>query len=401
MGKTRLVDELRALALVRGVAVVRGQVVHDGGVALQEWIEVLRPLCLSTTLNSLEAGVLLKTLIADLPELLGREVPDAPPLDAQAAQQRLIRTIADILIRQDVPTLLLLEDAHWSMAESLALLRRVSAEVAERPLLILVSYRNDECADLPGKNPRKRGAAIGRLSSQHVEDLCASMLGDAARSPALVELLERESEGNTYFLIEGVRVLAEHAGSLDAIGQGTLPSSLFSGGMQAILRRRIERVPSRFRELLKVTAVAGRQINLAVAAQLEPQWESFLSDCATAAVLELHEEQWRFSHDNDRRAAGVPAAEPAEEHVFLAPHDALGPAGGAAGVEHVAVVGGAGPEIARSNRRHERSYSSEPATTTSCNAGERTASTWPSCRRRGTARRGRRRRTGSASSSAT
>ena len=45
-----------------------------------------------------------------------------------------------------------------------------------------------------------------------------------------------------------------------------------------------------------------------------------------------------------RRSHGVDAATEREEHVLVAPHDALGHAGGAAGVEDVAVVGGAGPK---------------------------------------------------------
>ena len=57
----------------------------------------------------------------------------------------------------------------------------------------------------------------------------------------------------------------------------------------------------------------------------------------------------------DRRAARVPAAERREEDVLLAPHDALGPAGRAAGVEHVVVVARAGAEVARRRTRpHER-----------------------------------------------
>ena len=56
----------------------------------------------------------------------------------------------------------------------------------------------------------------------------------------------------------------------------------------------------------------------------------------------------------DRRVAEVPAAERAEEDVLGAPHHALGHAGGAAGVEDVEVVGGAGPEVACRRRRRER-----------------------------------------------
>ena len=79
----------------------------------------------------------------------------------------------------------------------------------------------------------------------------------------------------------------------------------------------------------------------------------------------------------DRRPARVAAAEPAEEHVLLAPHHALGPAGRAAGVEHVAVVGGPGTEVARRRSRLDETFvgrASRPRPR-AVNAGERTAST--------------------------
>ena len=60
----------------------------------------------------------------------------------------------------------------------------------------------------------------------------------------------------------------------------------------------------------------------------------------------------------DRRAAGVPAAERAEEDVFLAPHDALRVAGRAAGVQDVVVVAGARAEVARRAIRTPRTVRS-------------------------------------------
>ena len=76
----------------------------------------------------------------------------------------------------------------------------------------------------------------------------------------------------------------------------------------------------------------------------------------------------------DRRAARVPAAERAEEDVLLAPHDALRPAGRAAGVEHVVVVGGAGAEVARGRARgSELARTRAGPSTSSANRTSRTA----------------------------
>jgi len=45
------------------------------------------------------------------------------------------------------------------------------------------------------------------------------MLGEAGRSADVLDLLERETEGNVFFIVEVVRALAEEAGGLFNIGR--------------------------------------------------------------------------------------------------------------------------------------------------------------------------------------
>ena len=83
LGKSRLVDEVRTLALVRGVSVVKGQASLEAKESYDLWLRPLRQLLLSTPLSDEEAGAL-KLLIPDLENLLERRVPDVE-LDPQAA----------------------------------------------------------------------------------------------------------------------------------------------------------------------------------------------------------------------------------------------------------------------------------------------------------------------------
>lgn len=301
IGKSRLLNELRALALVRGAQVVRGQAITGGGAAHKEWGEVMRSLCITTEIGSLEARVL-KSLVPDLPELLGRSIQDPPELDSNATMQRLFDTVLGLLLRQSVPTVIILEDLHWSSPESLMLLRRLTRDTSSTALLVLASYRNDERADLPQQLPGSHYMQLERLSSTQVAELAHSMLGSLGRDDQVLAILEKESEGNTFFLIEVVRALAEQSGGLEAIGREKLPQAVQTGGMQAILSRRLERVPQRFQELLQQAAVVGRQIDLAVMRQLDADSDAFLQACTNAAVLEVFEQQWRFSHDKLREA---------------------------------------------------------------------------------------------------
>ena len=58
-----------------------------------------------------------------------------------------------------------------------------------------------------------------------------------------LQLLQRETEGNTFFIVEVIRALAEEAGQLDLVSGMSLPRTIFAGGIQAVINRRLQRVP--------------------------------------------------------------------------------------------------------------------------------------------------------------
>lgn len=310
VGKSRLLDELRILALVKGAHVLRGQSVSEGGRPYRLWWEAARWLSLQSDLSPLEAQVL-KTLVPDIAALLGCEVDDPPELDPQATQDRLHTTLEQAFRRQKHLMVVLLEDIHWARSESLALLRRLTRDLDKVPLLIVASFRDDESPTLPQALPEMRLLKLERLDEASIAALSVSMLGVAGRRPQVIELLQRETEGNAFFMVEVVRALAEEVGQLDQIGTITLPERVFAGGMQVVIRRRLERVPESARPLLRIAAVAGRELSLELLHEIDPEThlDEWLTVCANAAVLDVQDGRWRFSHDHLREAllAGIPA----------------------------------------------------------------------------------------------
>src|SRR5690606_250399 len=53
VGKSRLVDELRIRALVKGTLVIRGQAIYEGGLPFEMWRPIVRRLLLSADLPDL------------------------------------------------------------------------------------------------------------------------------------------------------------------------------------------------------------------------------------------------------------------------------------------------------------------------------------------------------------
>lgn len=302
VGKSRLLDELRTRALVSGFLVLRGQAVAEGGMPFQMWREPLRRLALITELNDVDAGIL-KDLIPDIDLLQDRQIPDVAPVEGIAYQHRLLGTIANLFQKQQQPTLLLLEDLQWTK-ESLDVLKLLNGMTFDLPLLIVSTYRDDERPDLPQVLTGMQTLKLGRLASEHIAALSVSMLGEAGRQPHILKFLRQETEGNVFFLVEVVRALAEDAGSLDNIGRTMLPQTIAAGGIQTVIRRRLARVPDSGLSLLRLAAVAGRELDLNVLERVKDglELDEWLTTCANNAVLEVQDAEWRFSHNHLRKA---------------------------------------------------------------------------------------------------
>ncbi|RKH59283.1 serine/threonine-protein kinase PknK [Corallococcus llansteffanensis] len=302
VGKSRLLDEFRVRAMTRGIPVLRGQAVRAGGLPYHAWHEVLRALACLTELGDWEAS-LFKPLVPDLAEVLHRPVADAEPLATEAADQRLLLAVEDIFNRLPQTTVVLLEDLQWADSSTLSLLKRLARQASGTRLLLLVSYRDDERPKLPEELPGIQVLKLPRLSSAEIAQLSESMMGSPGREPRVLSLLERETEGNPFFLIEVIRSLAEVCGRLDHIGHDVpLPATAFVGGMRSIVERRLGMVPPRAREPLRLAAILGRDIHEELLHEAYPSLDvtGWLVECADTAVLEVTGNRWRFAHDKLR-----------------------------------------------------------------------------------------------------
>ncbi|MCL4263167.1 MAG: tetratricopeptide repeat protein [Anaerolineae bacterium] len=300
VGKSRLLHELVGAALVQGMLVLRGQSLREGGAPYTLWHTAVRRLLLAAPLDDLEAG-LLAAVVPGLERLLDRPIP-AVALDPPTFQKQLPITVTALFRRQRQPVLLLLEDLQWARPESLALLAELAAVATQLPLLILGAYRDDEVPDLPARLGDLPVLKIGRLQEAEIGQLCLAMLGEAGYSPTLLAYLQKESEGNAFFLVELVRTLAEAAGQLDQVSQVVLTPGLLTGGARQIVQQRLSHLTGPDRALLRQAAVLGREIDVPLLRTLFPSADvlGWLNRCAETGVLDVQEDRWRFAHDKLR-----------------------------------------------------------------------------------------------------
>jgi tetratricopeptide (TPR) repeat protein len=294
VGKSRLIDEIRTQAMVRGALVLRGQAISEAGGVYEVWQAVLQWLQLLKTEDH-------PTLDALMPGGTGQQL-NASIDYARTIQDRLLKLLLETLDKIEEPVLITLEDLHWAGEVSLSLLEKLSERLAERRVLVIGSYRDDEAPRVAERLSQLNSIKLERLSEEDLARLSEDMLGEPGTMPNVLDLLKTETEGNVYFLIEVVRALAEVAGGLDRIGLATLPESVFAGGIQQIIRRRISQVPMHARDLLYTAAAYGRHLNIDLLRRVAPdadidQWLLVVSE---AAVIDVADETWRFTHDRLR-----------------------------------------------------------------------------------------------------
>ncbi|HRF97631.1 MAG TPA: hypothetical protein PLZ51_20635, partial [Aggregatilineales bacterium] len=80
----------------------------------------------------------------------------------------------------------------------------------------------------------------------------------------------------------------------------TLSKRIFSGGIESIIKHRLDKLSRADYRLLELAAVMGREINLSAMAHFTSDTARWVLTCSDVAILEWFESTWRFSHDKFR-----------------------------------------------------------------------------------------------------
>jgi DNA-binding CsgD family transcriptional regulator len=282
IGKTRLVEELSALAAGQGALVAWGRVDDaDGAPPYWPWIELLGALLegcgrqLAREALAGDAGAL--TAILPAITQLVADVKPPPALEPAAARFRLHQAIVDVLQRISAqrPLVLVLDDMHWADISSLELVRFAATRLVAAPILLIVTYRSVDAGDTELLHDvlasLARLAALERieldgLSEAEVGLFMAQTIGVRPRRSAVAGVHER-TEGNPCFVGELARLLQSERlpASADAhplAGHGHDESAV-PIGVRDVVRRRLAPLPSETRDALLLGAVLGREFELA------------------------------------------------------------------------------------------------------------------------------------------
>lgn len=302
IGKSRLVDEVRIRAQVKGFRILRVQLDAKQNDLARIMAEGMLPLLFITPPTETEASIL-KPLLPQVDQLFTEGLQSIETLEGEAQQQRLLQVMLSILARQTEPILFIIEDLHWG--DEVEILRAFYLLTEDQPLVIIGTYRSDETPYMYGRFPLETHLIhLPRMSQSEIETLVVSMLGEAGRRQEVLSFIETQSEGNVFFMIDLIEALMEDNDRLEDIGRQTLPAKLITHGLKQSANRRLKRLPPEFHPMLYLAAVIGRRIDFALMEAIESDvhYGDWLTACVDAAVIDLDVESghWHFAHDTIR-----------------------------------------------------------------------------------------------------
>ncbi|MEA2474079.1 MAG: hypothetical protein QOE06_1994, partial [Thermoleophilaceae bacterium] len=273
VGKTTLVEMVAGDAERSGAMVAWGRCWEGGGApAYWPWVQAIRSLVRDMQTDELEACLgqgaahVAKIVPAVAERLPGLE--PAPDLEPERARFALFDAVAGFLqaASAERPLLIALDDLHAADRPSLLLLRFAARELRGCRVLVVGTYREVEARMDPSVG--ELIAAIAKdgrrlplrgLSEAQVERFIAATAGSAP-SPAVLRAVHEATEGNPFFVDEVVRLLSAEG----QLSSGSLPSGVrIPDEVRDAVRRRLEPLPDRAREVLSVAAVLGREFGVA------------------------------------------------------------------------------------------------------------------------------------------
>jgi DNA-binding CsgD family transcriptional regulator len=208
--------------------------------------------------------------------------------DTGALYRRLLAMLRDGQRRVWV-----IEDAHWADGATLDLVRFLTRRIGPLPLLLVVSYRDEE---LDAQHPLSVAlgdvascAAVHRIALEPLSREAVATL--ASGSDVNAERLHHLTGGNPFFVSEVLAV-----GS-DGIGRDTLPHSI----SEAVWGR-LARLSTAARQTAQAAAVCGLRVEPALVHQLCPEADAGLAECLDAGVLVAQGDAVGFRHELARRA---------------------------------------------------------------------------------------------------
>lgn len=341
IGKSRLVEDIRAYVYERNGLFIRGRCLnYENKFPYQPFKDAIDELVNKIIYRNKETTAReigrLKDALGDLSgivvnlnprlEKLFGETKELIPLEPERENQRSLLVLSDFfcnLTEQNQACVLFLDDLQWADESSLNLLIEILRKINHSNLLVLGTYRNNEIRaghkiEFMGKLADQNGYHLEIIELKpfdisKINQLIENILGEKNDSKELSEYILRKSNGNPFFAINIIRELVETKvirweGGLWKKEIQKLNEIPVSHSLIDIILRRIENLSEKQWELLARGAVIGREFEIELLYRLTSlskiEVVNMIDDFINLQLLERSSEHGRvlFVHDRIRDA---------------------------------------------------------------------------------------------------
>jgi predicted ATPase len=194
------------------------------------------------------------------------------------------------VLRSGPRWLWVVEDMHWADGATLDLLRFLGRRISGLPLLLVMTYRDDEVGT---RHPL--AAAIGDVATSAaitrigLAPLSRDAVAELAAGSGLNATdLHRLTGGNPFYVTEILGAGPDRDGLPHSVGEAVLG--------------RLARLPDAARDTAHAVAVCGPRASLALVRAICPQADDGVDECLRAGVLVTEDGVLGFRHELARRA---------------------------------------------------------------------------------------------------
>ncbi len=321
IGKSRLVAEVKTRAASEGFLVLQGACFQmDSSYPYAPLLDMLRTSAATNPLAGTPDAVFQEfaRLLPEL-QLSSKHEISIPLPDPEQEKRRLFATLTRFFKERtnQQPLLLVIEDLHWCDDISLEFLLSLARSSVALPLLLLVTYRNDEVqprlqrflAQLDRARLSQELQLVS-LTKSDVDAMLDAMLHlPDAEQDSMLDLIYPLTEGNPFFVEEVLTSLVSR-GELVSDDSGwhyraypdqrskrlPVPRSV-----QEAVQQRTAYLSNEAKRLLSLAAVAGRRFDFVVLQQVmhcdEEQLLLLMKELVSIQfVQEISAEQFVFRH---------------------------------------------------------------------------------------------------------
>ncbi|MEM3445222.1 MAG: tetratricopeptide repeat protein [Thermoplasmata archaeon] len=242
--------------------------------------------------------------------------------DARIRQANLFENVARGLQRkaEQKPVLIFIDDLQWCDPSSLALLHYIARNTRKTAVLILGTYRSEEVLTTDEGRVHQLAEVVERMQQeglietielkrlelQECNALVSSVLGTQI-DPELSEKIYRETEGNTFFVLEILKNLYEEKQLYFDRGRWhyNLETMQLPKRIYEVVARRLQRLRKEERELLDAASVLGEEFTSELLAKVVERprihvVKNLVSIERNHRLLRVLKKKYRFEHGKFR-----------------------------------------------------------------------------------------------------